>query len=88
MRQIDRLGGRAVVCDGALSGVVVAIVAGAGNGRMRRVCRGKAVGIGRAPAGTLGAVDIPRGDIRLAQGNHAPTGVEGVTEAVALGLGI
>jgi len=47
------------------------------------MCRGETVRVGRAASGTLSAVDIPRCDIRLAQGNHAPACVERIAEAIA-----
>jgi len=48
---------------------------------MSRVCRWEAVRVGRVAG--IRAVDVPWSDI-LAHGDHSPTGIKGITEAVAL----
>lgn len=82
--EVDGFRGRAVVGHGALACVVVAIIRRARDGRVRRVRRREAIRVGGAPSGALSTVDVPGGDVGLAQRDHTPTGIEGVAEAVAL----
>lgn len=44
---------------------------------------GEAIGVGRTSTGPLRTVDIPGRNVRLAERDHAATGVEGIAEAGA-----
>lgn len=82
--QVDGLGGGAVVGHGAVSSVVaIRTIAGRGYRRVCGMCRREAIRIGRAAAGAVGAVDVSWGDVRLAEGDHAATGIQGVAKTGA-----
>ena len=87
---VDRLGGRAVVgdgaaVDGAAAAEVARVPAGRGDGGAGGVRGREAVGVGRAAVAAR-AVDVARRDVGLAHGHHAAGAVHGLSKR-RLGIG-